>query len=120
MILALLVLVVVVSFVIWAVRYLPWHYPPVTPTATIQVTPHPSATPTATTPVTLLLSLYDQFVMKNGIQFGFDTQHSRFNPYESELSPTTVATLVTQFAAATFLGTTLGGNAAAVNLDCPF
>src|SRR5258708_10406619 len=30
------------------------------------------------------LSPYDQFVMKNGIQFGFDAQHSRFNPYESE------------------------------------
>jgi hypothetical protein len=33
---------------------------------------------------------------------------------------TTIATLVTQFNAGTFLGATLGGNAAAVNLDCSF
>ena len=39
--------------------------------------------------------------MKNGIQFGFDAQHSRFNPYESQLSPATVATLVQAWTATT-------------------
>src|SRR6266446_2690548 len=88
MVLALLVLVVVVgSGGIWAAIYLTTHHPPATPTATTQVTP--------------TLSPYDQFVMKNGIQFGFDAQHSRFNPYESELSPTTVATLVQAWTATT-------------------
>jgi len=46
-------------------------------------------------------SAYDQFVMKNGIQFGFDAQHSGFNPYETELSPTTVALLVQAWTATT-------------------
>ncbi len=39
---------------------------------------------------TLAPSAYDQFVMKNGIQFGFDAAHSHFNPYERILSPVTV------------------------------
>jgi len=91
MVLALLVLVVVVgSGGIWAAIYLTTHHPPATPTATTQVTP--------------TLSPYDQFVMKNGIQFGFDAQHSRFNPYESELSPATVATLVQAWTATTDAG----------------
>jgi hypothetical protein len=47
-----------------------------------------------TTLYLLAPSAYDQFVMKNGIQFGFDAQHSGFNPYETKLSPATVATLV--------------------------
>jgi serine/threonine protein kinase/outer membrane protein assembly factor BamB len=78
MVLALLVLVVVVgSSGIWAALYVTTHHPPATITAT-----------------TLSRLTYDQFVMKNGIQFGFDAQHSHFNPYESQLSPTTVSTLV--------------------------
>ena len=84
MVLVLLVLVVVGSGGIWAALYVTTHRPPATPTATTQVTP-----------------TYDQFVMKNGIQFGFDAQHSRFNPYESELSLATVATLVQAWTATT-------------------
>jgi outer membrane protein assembly factor BamB len=90
MVLALLVLLVVVGGGgIWAALYVTSHHP------------HLPATPTATRPVTPPLSPYDQFVMKNGIQFGFDAQHSRFNPYESQLSPATVATLVQAWTATT-------------------
>jgi len=50
--------------------------------------------------------------MKNGIQFGFDAQHSGFNPYESELSPATVATLVQAWTATT--GSAIGYSSPAV------
>jgi hypothetical protein len=56
---------------------------------------------TAVTQVTPTLSPYDQFVMKNGIQFGFDAQHTGFNPYESELSSANVSTLVQAWTAST-------------------
>jgi len=57
-------------------------------------TQHPSATATAATQIPSPLSPYERFVMMNRIQFGFDAQRSRYNPYESQLSPATVATLV--------------------------
>jgi len=99
-VLALLVLVVVDGSGIWAALYLTAHHP------------HLPATATATTQVTPTLSPYDQFVMKNGIQFGFDAQHSGFNPYESELSPATVATLVQAWTATT--GSAIGYSSPAV------
>ena len=100
-VLALLVLLVVGSGGIWAAQYLASHHP------------HPSTTPTTTTPVMPPLSPYDQFVMKNGIQFGFDAQHSGFNPYESQLSPATVSTLVQAWTAST--GSQIGTSPAVAN-----
>ncbi len=91
-VLALLVLVVG-SGGIWAALYLTHQPPPAT--------------------LTLAPSAYDQFVMKNGIQFGFDAQHSRFNPYESELSPATVSTLVQAWNATT--GNAIGSSPAVAN-----
>src|SRR5215472_16220935 len=92
-VLALLVLVVVGSGGIWAAIYLAAHHPPAAPTVA------PSA--------------YDQFVMKSGIQFGFDAQHSRFNPYESQLSLATVATLVQAWTATT--GSSIDSSPAVAN-----
>ncbi len=80
-ILALLVLLMVSGGGIGGVLYLRAHHP----------LPSSMAGPSA----------YDQFVMKNGIQFGFDAQRSGFNPYESQLSPATVATLVQAWTATT-------------------
>jgi len=36
---------------------------------------------------------YDSFVATNGIMFGFDAQHTHFNPFEHMLNPTTVGGL---------------------------
>ncbi len=36
---------------------------------------------------------YDSFVATNGIMFGFDAQHTHFNPFEHVLNPTTVGGL---------------------------
>jgi outer membrane protein assembly factor BamB len=36
---------------------------------------------------------YDSFVATNGIMFGFDAQHTHFNPFERILNPTTVGGL---------------------------
>ncbi|GAC1347784.1 MAG: hypothetical protein NVSMB27_13960 [Ktedonobacteraceae bacterium] len=44
---------------------------------------------------------YDSFVATNGIMFGFDVQHTRLNPYEHLLNPTTVVGLTQKWVYAT-------------------
>jgi hypothetical protein len=41
---------------------------------------------------------YASFVATNGIMFGFDAQHTHFNPFEHILNPTTVGGLTKQWA----------------------
>ena len=41
---------------------------------------------------------YDSFVATNGIMFGFDAQHTHFNPFEHLLNPTTVGGLTKKWA----------------------
>jgi outer membrane protein assembly factor BamB len=41
---------------------------------------------------------YDSFVSKYGIMFGFDAQHTHFNPFEHMLNPTTVGDLTKKWA----------------------
>jgi len=44
-----------------------------------------------TTPTSARISsAYDAFVVRNGIQFGFNPSHTRVNPFEHSLSPSTV------------------------------
>ncbi|HEU0003570.1 MAG TPA: PQQ-binding-like beta-propeller repeat protein [Ktedonobacteraceae bacterium] len=40
---------------------------------------------------------YDSFVAANGIMFGFDAQHTHFNPFEHTLNPTSVGGLTKQW-----------------------
>ncbi|HEX6481466.1 MAG TPA: PQQ-binding-like beta-propeller repeat protein [Ktedonobacteraceae bacterium] len=50
-----------------------------------------TATPEPTTPApTSAVSRYDQWVQTHGIMFGFDPQHTGFNPYESVLTSANV------------------------------
>ena len=44
---------------------------------------------------------YNTAVAANGIMFGFDAQHTHFNPYERILSPANVSRLVLDWTAAT-------------------
>jgi outer membrane protein assembly factor BamB len=41
---------------------------------------------------------YDSFVATNGIMYGFDAQHTHFNPFEHWLTPTTVGGLTKKWA----------------------
>ncbi len=52
------------------------------------------ATPEPTVPApTAMVSPYDQWVQTHGIMFGFDPQHTGFNPYESVLTTANVSGL---------------------------
>lgn len=64
----------------WAVWYLTTHHPPTTSTTRAPVVPS--------------LSSYDQFVAKNGVQFGFDAAHTGYNPYERILSSSNISRIV--------------------------
>ncbi len=61
-------------------------------TAHVQVTAQAQATARAAA------TGYASFVATNGIMFGFDAQHSRANPYEQILNPTTVVHLTKKWA----------------------
>ena len=66
-----------------------------------------SATQTYSTATSLIIppargrgnaNSYDSFVGKNGIMFGFDAQHTHFNPFEQMLNPATVGGLTKKWA----------------------
>jgi len=62
-------------------------------TATAQAAPFVTATAAA--------SAYNTAIATNGIQFGFDAQHTHYNPYERILTPSTVERLVQAWTAQT-------------------
>lgn len=66
----------------WQVHPTPWP----TGTPGVPVTHVPTTVPPATT-------AYDQWVQTHGVMFGFNAQHSGFNPYESTLNPSNVSRL---------------------------
>src|SRR5438876_991581 len=53
---------------------------------------------TSTAQVIPTANSYDNFVATNGIMFGFDAQHTHFNPFEHILIPTTVGGLTKKWA----------------------
>jgi outer membrane protein assembly factor BamB len=64
-------------------------------TATVRAAPFATATATAA------VTAYNTAIAANGIQFGFNAQHTRYNPYERILSPSNVKRLTRAWTAET-------------------
>lgn len=94
---------------------LTWHTAALQQQATdatqVQPTIEVQATATAST-ATNAYNAYNAYVAANGMMFGFNAQHTHFNPYEKILSPATVTGLVQDWTAT---GSYIGSSPAVAN-----